>query len=400
MLNFEITETSESYYRCGKIITEHGIIKTPTYMPVGTFGPVKSLDVSELSEIKSQIVLGNSFHLHSNLGAEFIKKMGGLAKFTCWNGPTLTDSGGYQVSYMWKSGTHSLATDGKRQYSQDSPIKKITDDGVKIKDIHTGDYYWLTPKKSMEIQAQIGADMVMAFDQPTFDTDNYIDAEKTLNRSHIWTKESFLFWEELQKIGDAQPWQSFIPIIQGGRFYDLRQRSAQYILEMETTGIAIAGESIGIDPDISAETIDSVREIIPSKNVLYAMGLGGGPEGFLKAVKYGMDIFDNTSPTRLARCGYTLISPDSGGSTKNKFRIPLFRQKYREDKNPIDIFCNCHVCSTYSRAYLNYLLKIKDILGIRLLSYHNVYFMNDLSYKIQYSIANKNFEHFFNHWIN
>ncbi|MEK9135682.1 MAG: tRNA-guanine transglycosylase, partial [Bacteroidota bacterium] len=176
-MTFQVHAISRSFRaRAGSLRTEHGIIETPTYMPVGTFGPVRLIDVEELRSMRAPIVLGNSLHLDMTVGHDVIRQLGGLAKFTGWNGPTLTDSGGYQVSYLWRSGTHSLEG-GERRHRPESPIEKITDEGIKMRSITTGERYWLTPERAMEIQAHIGADIVMAFDQPTFDTDDIVVGE-------------------------------------------------------------------------------------------------------------------------------------------------------------------------------------------------------------------------------
>ena len=390
--------TGSSSLRAGAIRTAHGLVPTPTYMPVGTYGPVRLIDVDELREAGAPVVLANAFHVHTTIGSDTIQKLGGIAEFTGWRGPTLTDSGGYQVSYMWRSGTHSMEQ-GKRRHASDSPIEKITDDGVRVRSLQTGQRYWLSPEYAMEIQAMIGADIVMAFDQPTFDTDSLSDATESLERSHQWTLRSLEHWKQLEKEQNTPPGSIFFPIIQGGRYEKLRQQSADFIVDLDTAGIAVAGESIGIDPDVSAQTVDMVRSIIPKEKPLYAMGLGGGPEGFFKAVERGVDIFDNTSPTRLGRCGYALISPTTGGTPKNHFRLSLKKGRYAFDQTPVDPACQCKTCKNYTRAYIRYLLKLGDPLGMRLLSYHNLYFMCNLSRLIREAICGDSFYSLYKEWL-
>jgi queuine tRNA-ribosyltransferase len=384
--------------RAGVIETEHGSVLTPTYMPVGTFGAVKLLDAEELVAAGASIILGNGFHLESTAGSSLINRMGGLAKFTGWNSPTITDSGGYQVSYMWRSGTHSLEN-GERKHKADSPIVKITDEGARVRSLITGERYWLTPERAMEIQALIGADIVMAFDQPTFDTDSLETAQASIRRAHTWIVRSKCHWEGLKEKGITPGWQSFFTIIQGGRHIELRKESAKFAVELDTEGIAIAGESIGIDPAITAETLDMVRDILPINKPLYAMGLGGGPEGFFEAVLRGVDMFDNTSPTRLGRCGLAFISPDAGGTVENHFRMDVKKGRYHADSFPIDPQCRCKTCLTYTRAYLRHLFKIKDPLGMRLLSYHNVWFMCNLGQVIRECIMQGSFQTLYNSWL-
>ncbi len=396
--SFTIIKTDGAHARRGRLITAHGAIETPTFMPVATYGSIRLLDFEDLKRIGAQIVLGNTLHLESTVTAARIKKFGGLARFTGWNGPTLTDSGGYQVSYMWKSGTHS-ADGGERILKETSPIQKIDDRGVNVRNAWTGQKMRITPEKAMEWQSDIGADIVMAFDRPTFDTDSLENARKSLVRSHDWTIKSFRYWTQLKAEGRAPNYQMFFPIIQGGRFRELRRESAELMCSLGTIGIAIAGESIGIDPDISAETIRYVSDIIPNTKPLYGMGLGGGPEGFLKAVREGLDMFDNTSPTRMGRCGYAFISPFSGGCKSNKFRLSLKKGSHRDSEIPIDSSCDCYVCKNYSRGYIKHLFSIGEATAARLVTYHNLYFMEKLGYSIRQAIEKETFDELYKMWL-
>jgi queuine tRNA-ribosyltransferase len=384
--------------RAGIVRTAHGDVLTPTFMPVGTFGPVKLLSVDELQSAGASMVLGNAFHLHTTAGADAIRTLGGLASFTGWRGPTLTDSGGYQVSYMWRSGTHSLEG-GKRQHHAASPIERITDEGARVRDLTTGRRYWLTPEVAMEIQADIGADIVMAFDQPTFDTDTLADARTTLTRAHNWVKRSHTAWQQLRQDERAKQWQEFFPIIQGGRYPELRRESTEFAMSLNTGGIAIAGESIGILPEVSAATLESVADLLPRERPLYAMGLGGGPEGFFAGVRWGVDMFDNTSPTRMARCGIALLLPQSGGQRTNRFRMDVTKARLRLDDTPLDPNCLCKTCATYTRAYLRHLFRIKDPLGMRLVSFHNVWYMCALGRAIREAIVADQFVQLERAWL-
>jgi queuine tRNA-ribosyltransferase len=396
--SFRVTYRSAGYARCGVLETRHGTIQTPTFMPVGTYGAVRLTSVHELREAGAQIILGNAYHLHATAGADRIHDLGGLARFCGWNGPTLTDSGGYQVSYMWNSGTHSVQG-GQRIHSHKSPIRKITEDGALVKNIITGEEFLYGPEFAMEVQSKIGADIVMPFDQPTFDTDDYDAASQTLERSHRWTKRSKEHWEWLKEKGKAPEYQAFFPIIQGGRHEGLRRDSAGFSTSIAETGIAIAGESIGIDPEISEQTLRLVRNLLPLDRPLYAMGLGGGPEGFFRGVLQGVDMFDNTSPTRLGRCGLALVSPEGGSKRANRFRISLRQSQHKSSEIPIDEGCQCRVCRSHSRAYIHHLLKIGESLGARLICFHNVYFMHDLGRAIQNAIRTGNLEKLYERWM-
>ncbi len=418
-MQFKILATEPSgFARAGVLETAHGPVLTPTYMPVGTYGPVKLLDVDELRACGAQVVLGNSLHLHTTASSELVKAMGGLAKFTSWGGPTLTDSGGYQVSFMWRSGTHSgdeaaggeaekadetkavgEAANRERKHHAQSPVEGIVEEGAKMRSVVSGERWMLSPERAMEIQADIGADMVMAFDQPTFDTDSLEAAKETLARTHRWERRSFEHWKKLKAEGRAPAGQEFFPIIQGGSHRELRRESTQHLLDFATTGIAIAGESIGISPAITAATLEMVRDLVPAEKPFYAMGLGGGPEGFFEAVRRGVDMFDNTSPTRLGRCGFGYLSPEAGGNPKNHYRVALKKAAHRSDAGPIDPTCGCKACRQYSRAYLRHLFRIEDPLGMRLVSFHNVWFMCALSREIHAALLAGKFEELYRRWV-
>lgn len=396
--SFEVVSQGEFRARRGRLVTAHGVIETPTFMPVATYGAIRLLDYDDMRRLGAQIVLGNALHLEFTAGADRIKNFGGLAKYIGWNGPTLTDSGGYQISYMWKSGTHSLES-GTRTHSTSSPIRKIDDNGVTVRNTWTKQFVKLTPEIAMEWQADIGADIVMAFDQPTFDTDSIDNARASLLRSHKWTMASYTHWNRLTESNRAPAYQTFFPIIQGGRYRELRRESAEMMCNLDTLGIAIAGESIGIDPDVSAETLSFVTDIVPRSKPLYGMGLGGGPEGFIKAVKEGLDMFDNTSPTRMGRCGLAFISPSAGGCVQNKYRMSLRKGSLRDSDLPIDASCSCFVCNTYSKGYLKHLFSIGEGTGARLVTYHNLHYMEELGALIRQSIEDNTFSAFYKMWL-
>ena len=398
MERFRILAQGPEHSRAGLLLTAHGEVPTPTYMPVGTYGPVRLLDSQELREAGATMVLGNALHLEQTIGSKAVESLGGLARFTNWNGPTLTDSGGYQVSYMWRSGTHSLEN-GAREHSKESPIRKITDEGAKVRSLTTGQTYLLSPEKAMEIQAALGADVVMAFDQPTFDTDSLADASASLVRAHDWIRRSKLRWDDLEREGATPEGQMFFPIVQGGRHAELRRASARFSVDLDPPGVAIAGESIGIDPKLSADTINAVRDLLPKEKPLYAMGLGGGPEGFLEAASCGMDMFDNTSPTRMARCGLALLHPEDGGTRANKFRTNLKSGRHAADTGPLSVACSCKACGGYTRAYIRHLLKIGEPLGMRLVTFHNVSLMCALGASIRAAILNGTFADLKRKWL-
>lgn len=388
---------SRTLARSGSVSTPHGKFDTPTFMPVGTYGAVRLLDPRELLDAGAQVVLGNALHLELTVGSERVASLGGLSKFMGWPGPTLTDSGGYQVSYMWRSGMNSMEG-GSRKENPISTILSVNDDAAHIRSSINGDCYSLSPESSIDIQARLGADLLVALDQPTFDTDGLSEAASTLTRSHNWTLRSHRRWQALQTSGIATG-TGFFPVIQGGRHPTLRRESTRFAVGLETGCVAIAGESIGISPQVSRETIETVRDLIPRTLLLYAMGLGGGPEGFFEAVEAGVDMFDNTSPSRMGRCGLALLHPESGGTRENRFRVNLKRGRFKDDESPLDSECSCETCRKFSRAYIHHLLKIREPLGMRLLSLHNISLMCRLGESMRASIRDDKFDLLKRSWL-
>ena len=356
--------------RVAVISTPHGEIKTPAFSPVATRASVRALDPTDLKNCKSQVILANSYHLYLTPGIEIIKKFGGFAPFMQWNGPTITDSGGYQVSFLW----------GQNEEEKIGRVVSITDRGALFSSHIDGSRHLLTPEKSMEIQHILGADIIMAFDQPL--GRQYSDKQKieAFERTLKWEERSFAAWK---KLGNKQ---ALYGITQGDTDKALRRKSLEFILGTGFSGVAMGGESIGKDPKITADTLDTVADLLPVDKPLHALGLGGGPEGIFAAVARGVDTFDNTSITRLARNGWLFIYPEDGGNIINKFRIDLNKRKFAEDKKSVSTHCDCYTCQNFSRAYLHHLFNTKELLVFRLASIHNIYFINTLMERIRESI--------------
>ncbi len=360
----------ETRARAAVISTPHGEIKTPAFSPVATRASVRALDPADLKKCKSQVVLANTYHLYLTPGIEIIKKFEGFAPFMQWNGPTITDSGGYQVSFLW----------GQNEEEKIGRVVSITDRGALFSSHIDGSRHLLTPEKSMEIQHILGADIIMAFDQPL--GRQYSDKQKieAFERTLKWEERSFAAWK---KLGNKQ---ALYGITQGDTDKALRRKSLEFILGTGFSGIAMGGESIGKDPKITADTLDTVADLLPDDKPLHALGLGGGPEGLFAAVARGVDTFDNPSITRLARNGWLFIYPEDGGNIINKFRIDLNKRKFAEDKKSVSTYCDCYTCQNFSRAYLHHLFNTKELLVFRLASMHNIYFINTLMERIRKSI--------------
>lgn len=374
----------KSLARAGIINTPHGKIKTPCFSPVATRASVRSLSIDDLRQTKSQVVLANTYHLFLKPGINTIKKFDGFGPFMGWHGPTITDSGGYQVSFLWDKASEEVS------------VKKITDEGAYFKSYIDGAVHLLTPEKSMQIQKILGADIIMALDQPLGNDFTPSLVKEAFARTLKWEERSFLAWQKLNKKGK---FQALYGIIQGGLNKKLLQESLRFILDTGFPGIALGGETIGANPQITSRTLDAICYDLPPNKPVHALGLGGGPQGILEAVKRGIDTFDNTGITRMARTGILFISPEDGGNSLNKFRIDIKKTKFKEEKGPISKVCECYTCKNYTRAYLHHLLTANEILGLRLATIHNVFFINNLMSQIRSSIIQGNFQNFYSFWL-
>ncbi len=368
----------KSRARAAVISTPHGEIKTPAFSPVATRASVRALDPTDLKNCKSQVILANTYHLYLTPGIQTIKKFAGFAPFMKWEGPTITDSGGYQVSFLWEKGNEEKS----------GRVIKISDRGALFSSHIDGSKHLLTPEKSIEIQNILGADIIMALDEPLGKKHSPKQKEEAFERTLKWEERSFIAWKKLKNS------QALYGITQGDTDKALRRKSLKFILSMGFPGIAMGGESIGKDALITGETLDTIVDLLPDDKPLHALGLGGGPEGIFAAVARGVDTFDNSSITRLARNGWLFVYAEDGGNKKNKFRIDLSKNKFFEDKNPISKICDCYTCQNFSRAYLHHLFKTKELLVFRLASIHNVYFINTLMEQIRESIISGDFNDF------
>ena len=372
-----------SYARAGTITTSHGKIDTPAFSPVATKASVKALSPEELLACGSQVVLGNTYHLFLRPGVATIKKFGGFGPFMGWNGPTITDSGGYQVSFLWTN----------KDQESIGKVVKITDKGAWFSSYIDGSVKLLTPEKAMDIQKALGADIIMAFDQPLGSDYSRADKKEAFGRTLKWEERSFAAWKGIKSK------QALYGIVQGDTDEKLRKASLKFVVGMGFPGIAMGGESIGANPRLTAQTLDTVSGLLPQERPLHALGLGGGPEGILEAVWRGVDTFDNTGITRMARTGLVFVHPEDGGTKANKFRVDIKKKKFKDDKKPISRVCGCYACRNFSRAYIHHLLVSGELLGLRLTSIHNVFYINSLMGAIRRAILASELESFKKHWL-
>ncbi len=343
--------------RTGKVTTSHGQFNTPVFIPVGTQATVKSLTPEDLIELKTEIILCNTYHLYLRPGHELIKDLGGLHKFMHWDHPLLTDSGGFQV--------YSI-----------SSLRKITEEGVHFQSHINGSKHIMTPELSIKIQEALGSDIMMCFDECTPYPSTY---DYTLNSLLLTSK-----WAARCKDAKKNDHQALFAVIQGGMYPDLRERSAGDLVELGFDGYAIGGLSVGETKTLMYEIIERTAPLLPDDKPKYLMGVGT-PADLVEGVGKGIDIFDCVMPTRHARNG--MLFTHFG-------HIVIKNSQYAGDDNPIDPECKCYTCQNYSRAYLRHLLAAKEILAARLNTIHNLYYYHDLIRKIRNSIEEDRFEKF------
>ena len=344
-MKFELQHTDpRSNARAGVITTDHGQIETPVFMPVGTIGSVKAVQMTELKEdIKAQIILGNTYHLYLRPGLKVLEGAGGLHRFNSWNRPILTDSGGFQV--------FSLA--GNR---------KLTEEGAEFRSHIDGSKHFFTPEKVMDIQRTIGADIIMAFDECTPGDADYAYAKKSLDLTERWLKRCIDRFKETEcPDGYRQP---RFPIVQGCVFPDLRRRAAENVASLEADGNAIGGLAVGEPTEKMYEMVELVNEILPKDKPRYLMGVGT-PANLLEAVERGVDMFDCIMPTRNGRNGQIF--------TKNGI-LNMRNERWKEDFSPIEEEGASFVDTLYSKAYLRHLINTNEILGLQIASVHNLAF--------------------------
>ena len=345
-----IKEASDCNARLGKIHTPHGTIETPIFMPVGTKATVKAMTPEELDEIGSQIILSNTYHLFLRPGHKLIEEAGGLHKFMNWNKPILTDSGGFQVFSL-------------------GDLRTITEEGVEFRSHIDGSKQFISPEKSMEIQNSLGSDIMMAFDECAPYPSDWDYVKKSLERTTRWAKRC----KDAHKYPEKQ---GLFGIVQGGMYRDLREQSAKEIIDLDFPGYAVGGLSVGEPADIMNEVLDYTTPLLPKDKPRYLMGVGS-PDYLFEAVIRGIDMADCVLPTRIARNGTALTSHG---------RLVVRNAKYKSDFSPLDHECDCYACKNYTRAYIRHLVNVNEILGARLITHHNLYFLLKLMENIREAI--------------
>ena len=344
--------------RRGVIHTPHGDIQTPIFMPVGTLATVKAMSPEELKEdVKAQIILSNTYHLYLRPGHDLVKEAGGLHKFMNWDRPILTDSGGFQVFSL-------------------SSLRKITEEGVTFNSHLDGKKHLFTPEKVMEIEEALGADIIMAFDECCPYPSTYEYTKKSMERTTRWAARC----KDAHKTRN----QGLFGIIQGGFYKDLREKSAKDLIDLDFPGYAIGGISVGEPKEEFLDILRFTTPLMPENKPRYLMGVGT-PDYLIEAALSGIDMCDCVLPTRLARHGTAMTSNG---------KIVIRNNTYARDWNSLDSECDCYTCKNYTRAYLRHLIKTNEILGMRLLSLHNLRFLTKLMERVRIEIENDNLLNF------
>ncbi len=343
--------------RAGELITSHGIVPTPVFLPVASQGTVKTLTPEEVKDIGIVMVLANTYHLYLRPGIPVIEKIGGLHKFMAWDRAILTDSGGYQI--------FSLAS-----------LRRVNDEGVVFRSHIDGSEHMLTPELAIQFQEALGADIIMVLDECAGHDDSFTKVQEAMNRTHQWAERC----QRAQKRTD----QALYAIVQGGLFSELRQKSAEYLTSLDFPGYAIGGLSLGEPKKTTLAMIEETAALLPENKPRYLMGVGS-PEDIVEGVARGIDIFDSALPTRIARNGalFTRLG-----------RVNIRNADYSQMEQPVDPECECYTCRTFSAAYLHHLFKCQELLAYRLATIHNLTFISRLMRQVREAIQNGTFSVF------
>ncbi len=362
MFGFSVQATDRSgTARTGRLATAHGAIATPAFMPVGSLGPVKGIEPNELQAMGYGLILNNAYHLFLRPGHDVIAQMGGLHAFNAWPGAILTDSGGFQVFSLAK-------------------LRKVSDDGVTFQSHLDGSPHHITPERAIEIQEALGADIIMAFDECVALPASREQVREAVRRTSLWARRCL----DAKHRGD----QALFGIVQGGLDPDLRKQSADDLVTMGFDGYAIGGLSVGEEPSRRNVTLDTTVAHLPSDKPRYLMGVGL-PDDLVEGTARGIDLFDCVVPSRHGRTGWLFTSFG---------RMLIRNAKYARDERPVDPSCTCPVCTRYTRAYLHHLFLVKEMLGVRLNTVHNLYFYAGLMERIRQAIASGTFAEFRAHY--
>jgi len=384
MFSFDILAT-ENNARVGKLVTPHGTIYTPSFVPVGTLATVKALSAEDLCKLGSQVIITNAFHLHLRPGEDLIEEMGGLHRFMSWEGPLMTDSGGFQIFSLGSGKEHGVGkiapifpqekgrSIGPFSSKKEKPLVRVDEDGVGFISYLDGSRHRSTPEQVVDIQRKLGADIILVLDECTSPLHDYDYTKEAMERTHRWAVRSFAEFKRTSKTR-----QALFGIIQGGAYRNLREKSAKFISEQDFDGYAIGG-SLGRSKEEMNQVLEWTVPFLPQDRPRHLLGIGEIDDIF-EIVRRGIDLFDCVLPTRMARTG-TVLTKET-----DRFRIHIRNARFKDDPLPIEEECTCYSCCNYSRAYLRHLFLTKDLLGVRLATIHNVHFLESLMRQIRLAI--------------
>ncbi len=384
MFSFDILAT-ENNARVGKLVTPHGTIKTPSFVPVGTLATVKALSAEDLCKLGSQVIITNAYHLHLRPGEDLIEEMGGLHRFMSWEGPLMTDSGGFQIFSLGSGKEHGVGkiapifpqekdrSIGPFSSNKEKPLVSVDEDGVEFISYLDGSRHRATPEQVIQIERKLGADIILVLDECTSPLHDYSYTKEAMERTHRWAVRAFA---EFKRTSETR--QALFGIIQGGAYRDLREKSAKFIAERDFDGYAIGG-SLGRSKEEMNQVLEWTMPFLPQDRPRHLLGIGEVDDIF-EIVGRGIDLFDCVLPTRMARTG-TVLTKET-----DRFRIHIRNARFKDDPLPIEEGCTCYSCCNYSRAYLRHLFMTKDLLGVRLATIHNVHFLESLMRRIRLAI--------------
>ncbi len=379
--------------RVGRLTTPHGAIETPAFVFCATRAAIKAVMPAQARAAGTQVVLANTYHLMLRPGADLIARLGGLHRFMGWDGPMLTDSGGFQI-FSLGHGTVAEEIKGNRELSQVPTLIEITEEGARFRSYLDGSEHTLTPEISIDVQRKLGADLVLVLDECTSYHVERDYTARSLELTHRWAARSLAEFERGEGRGVSGP-QALYGIVQGGVYEDLRRESAEFLSAMPLFGHAIGG-SLGAEKSEMYEVVEMAMANLARARPVHLLGIGEA-EDLWTAVALGIDTFDCVQPTRLARHGHALIRPGSDDEAAGG-QLRLRNARFRDDPRPPEEGCACTTCHSFSRAYLHYLLKSGEVLALQLLSVHNIHFMNALMAAIRAAIREGRFREAWRAW--
>ena len=388
MFSFEVI-AKEGDGRVGRLVTPHGVIETPSFVPVGTLATVKAVTPEDLREIGNQVVMTNAFHLHLRLGEDLINRMGGLHRFMNWEGPLITDSGGFQIFSLGAGKEHGVGkmapifpdeNDRGGHYGLGKkPLVKVDEHGVDFISYLDGSIHRFTPEGVIEIGRKLGTDIILVLDECTSPLHDFQYTKRAMERTHRWAQRAL---ETFERTSDGT--QSLWGIVQGGAYKDLREESASFLSDKNFDGYAIGG-SLGESKDDMHRVLDWTIPSLPEHRPRHLLGIGK-VEDIFEVVRRGIDLFDCVAPTMMAHTG-TFFTKESEG-----FQMHILNAQFKDDPRPVEEGCNCGTCRHYSRAYLRHLFLAKELLGIRLAAIHNLSFMESRMQEIRTAIKEGSFD--------